>query len=161
VYSSSVTQTANRLHFRLTLSHFRGLFYGPYTAQYLYQLHLSCGLSAIYSVDNVTDTFVFPERIIHTSKNVSGLFLICFTKLRRIFQSSKFFFNFFWELYLNRCLPHLFYKVKNNFSKFQIFLSLFLRFCIWIVVGLKCFTKVMKKSVLSIPSDKFFLICSK
>ena len=32
------------LHFRLTLSHFRGLFYGPYTAQYLYQLHLSCGL---------------------------------------------------------------------------------------------------------------------
>jgi hypothetical protein len=157
VYSSSVTQTANRLHFRFTLSHFRGLFNDHTRPIIFYQLHSSCGLSAIYSVDNVTDTFVFPEWIIHTSKNVSGLFLISFTKLRRIFWYSKFFFHFFfWELYLNRYLPHLFYKVKNNFSKFQIFLSLFLRFCIWIVVGLKCFTKVMKKSVLSIPSDKFF-----
>jgi hypothetical protein len=70
-----ITKTQTRYTWGFTLSYFRSLFYGLYTAQYLYQLHSSCGLSAIYSVDNVTDTFVFPERIIFKiSKNVIGRF---------------------------------------------------------------------------------------
>ena len=96
VYSSSLAKAANHLTKWFTLYHFRGLFYGLQTAQYLYQLHSSCGLSAIYSVDNITDTFVFPERIISLIQRTFSLNWS--TKLRHLFQFVKYFRKLFFQL---------------------------------------------------------------
>ena len=53
-------EAANRLHFRFTLSYFRSLFYGLYTAQYLY--HSKVRISSQLLVIEFDETYL--ERII-------------------------------------------------------------------------------------------------
>ncbi len=117
--------------------------------------------------DHIRPTIIFrlswPRRvtftwwIIQSFKELHRTFPICFTKLRRIFLISKFFFHFFFrELYLNCCHSQIFYKVKKNFFNFQIFLSLFFRELYLNCCHSQIFYKVKKNFLIFQISTKLF-----
>ena len=71
-------EAANRLHFRFTLSYFRSLFYGPYTAQSLYHSKMEILFQLLVKESDKT----FPERIIYFFKERFRTFPDLFYKVK-------------------------------------------------------------------------------